>query len=373
LIVIRPSHPAQRGAAVALAVIAAVLGVSYGSGVAHAQTKQVTAASVVSAIERTYAVCAEKTSNAGSDGSRSTTMLGINDCSVPSNSIVVKTFKSGSAAEKAGLKAPVADVWILGNIAAYSKMARAPRLDALLQKLGAYDVLGSPPTTIPASTTTTAPPPAIVSTLMAGTAHPTVAPGTKGSLDVTYVAAPIDQSYGAGTILPVIVWNGTGKSVSHVDVSGPAKDASGTVLGSGDSQEIEPQTLAPNEVAFGLVFFTQSIPPGSAFDLTATASSGSSTYFLDAQVTQANYVPGQYGENSVTGEVVNSQQISMRGPISASVFCFSDAGVLTDVFSGFVSGNAGLEPGQTGGFSTSIYRQTECPTFLVGASGFGSY
>jgi len=61
---------------------------------------------------------------------------------------------------------------------------------------------------------------------------------------------------GDGTIVPVEVWNGTSQTVSGVDISGPAMSGS-TVVGSGDSQDVEPGVLAPSEVAFGMVFYSQ--------------------------------------------------------------------------------------------------------------------
>jgi hypothetical protein len=76
------SHLTQRVAAVALVVMATVLAMISGMCTAGAQTKAPTAASVVSAINHTYAVCTRTTAKAGSDGSKSTTGLGINDCSV---------------------------------------------------------------------------------------------------------------------------------------------------------------------------------------------------------------------------------------------------------------------------------------------------
>jgi hypothetical protein len=355
-------------------VIATVLalGITRVPGIASAAVSTSSASALVKAVDRTYDVCTQKTAKSGADGSKSTVTLGINDCSKSTNIIVVKTFKNNGQARKAALKAPAETVWVTGSVIAYSRLPQAPRFDALMNKLGADIVVGNPPKAS-ATTTTTAPPVANVSTLMAGTAHPTVGPGTKGELTITYVAPPVDLGYSAGTIVPVIIWNGTGETVSHLDVSGTGKDASGTVLGAGDAQDIEPQNLAPNEVAFGLVYFTQAIPAGSAFDLTPSSTPGESTYFLDAQVNQANFVSGQFGENSVTGEVANPATVDMRGPIEANVFCFSDTGVLTDVFPGFVEGNAGLAAGATGGFSTLMYRTNlNCPTFLVGASGYGS-
>ena len=102
------------------------------------------------------------------------------------------------------------------------------------------------------------------------------------------------------------VWNGTSVPVS--DCPDVATDLSGTVLGSGDSQDIEPQNLGPDEIVFGMVFFEQSIPAGSNFNFTVNAKDGTSTYYLDAKVTQANFVSGpngRMGQTCKTGVAMN--------------------------------------------------------------------
>ena len=121
------------------------------------------------------------------------------------------------------------------------------------------------------------------------------------------------------------------------------------------------------------MFFEQSIPAGSKFNFSPTASDGVSTYFLDGKVTQANYVPGQFGDDTITGEAVNPQGVAINGPISADGFCFDPSGTLTSVFPGFISGNGGLAPGASGSYSISLFISgISCPTYLVGSSGFGT-
>ena len=123
---------------------------------------------------------------------------------------------------------------------------------------------------------------------LGGTAHPVLSPGQPGQLDVIYVGSA-NSLGGVGASVPVAIWNGTSHTVNHIDVSGPAMSG-GSVVGSGDSQDIEPSNLAPGQVAFGMVYFSQSLP-AATFGFTASASQGMSTYFVDAQVTQANYSP----------------------------------------------------------------------------------
>ncbi len=206
---------------------------------------------------------------------------------------------------------------------------------------------------------------------MAGTAHPvvTIPPGAPRSVDLILVGAPAFD--GVGTEVPVEVWNGTKGTVSDVDVSGAATNSSGTVIGSGDSQDIEPQNLPPGTVAFGMVYFSTNVPVGSNLSaLSPTYRSGRSTYYLDVETTQANFVAGAYGDATVTGAVANNNAVAVTGPVSTDTFCFSPAGSLLSVSPGFTSGDGGLAPGQTGSFSDALPNNT-CPTLLVGSSGFG--
>ena len=78
-------------------------------------------------------------------------------------------------------------------------------------------------------------------------------------------------------------------------------------------------------------------------------------------------MPGQYGDDTITGAVVNNNKTPVTGPISTTAYCFDPSGNLLSVQTGFVSGNGGLAPGQTGGYSDTLYNQT-CPTYLVGSS-----
>ena len=104
-----------------------------------------------------------------------------------------------------------------------------------------------------------------ISPLMTGNAHPviTLTPGTPHAVALVFTGAPITPDQSSDTTVPVVVWNGTKKTVNNIDVSGVAKDGSGTVIGSGDSQGFEPQNVAPGQAAFGYVYFSTVIPAGS--------------------------------------------------------------------------------------------------------------
>jgi hypothetical protein len=202
----------------------------------------------------------------------------------------------------------------------------------------------------------------------AGTAHPSVTPGKSGKVSIVFIGAPYSPGNIAsdGTIVPIAIWNGTTKGVNDLSVSGSASSA-GRVIGSGQSQNIEPPNLAPGQVAFGIVFFETPVPAGSTFDL-SVSTAGSFSNTLVVQTTQANYVAGETGGfNTVVGSVTNTSKVPVTSPISADVFCFTN-GVLTAVDTGYTSGESNLGPGAIGSYSTNV--EDTCPTFLVGASGF---
>ena len=202
-----------------------------------------------------------------------------------------------------------------------------------------------------------------------GNARPTLAPGAPGKLDVVQVGAPGGL---LGESVPVLVWNGTPHTVNNVDVSGPALVGS-TVVGSGDSQGVAPQNLGPGEVGFGFVYFNSAPPAGATFHFTASATQGRSNYFLDARVDQANYQPPSGAADAeVVGTVTNTRSAVLHGPVFVEVACFSGS-TLTDVEDGFLSGPTDLAAGATGSFAVTIASGRPCPTYLVGASGFGAY
>jgi hypothetical protein len=207
---------------------------------------------------------------------------------------------------------------------------------------------------------------ASIPSTFAGTAHPVLAPGPLGKLDVIYTGAAYSPGGepSAGTVVPFAVWNGTTKSVQDLSASGTAI-LDGKVVGSGNSQDIEPPNLAPGQVAFGIVFFETATPAGATFNITVTsAEEFSNTLVL--QVTQANEVPGSFG-NDVVGSITNPNKQPASSP-SANVYCFNSSNALSAVENGFASGNGPLAPGGTGSYDTTVL--DPCPTFLVGSSGF---
>jgi len=203
----------------------------------------------------------------------------------------------------------------------------------------------------------------------AGGGLPAVHAGPAGRLDVIFIGTPYSE--GSDTVVPVEVLNATGGDVSYVDISGPAMSGS-TVVGSGDSQHVQPAILAPKEVAFGaVVYHVAALPSGTTFDLSAKASSDLLSV-ANVKVVQANYAPaGANGGPGVAGSVTNTNSTTIKGPIEADLYCFGPTGAFLSVSSGVAAGGNDLPAGSTGSYSIGIKGPAACTSdFLVGSSGF---
>lgn len=226
----------------------------------------------------------------------------------------------------------------------------------------------TPAPTTPQSTTSTTLKSVVPtqSSFLAGTAHPHFPAGAAGQVSVVY-QAPISPQQN-GTLVPIVFDNNTSKAVAHVDFSATAKDPTGKIVGSGDSQGTEPSVIQPGQWALAYIYFE------SAGDLAAndtmtfnvtTMPADTSPYNTAAiQVTQANL-----SGTSVTGGVQNTTGQTVTGPISVDLYCFDSAGHPDYVQKGFTSGSGDLAAGANDSFQIGLYGST-CSSYLVGASGF---
>lgn len=200
--------------------------------------------------------------------------------------------------------------------------------------------------------------------LLAGTAEPEFDMGSDGNVDVV-ATGPINTSVG-GTTVAVAIRNNSEDTITSVDVTGAAKDAAGTIIGSGQSQGLKPMNVPPGGIALGYVYYQSEIPADTAIDFTvASQPVEGDPYFRDLQMDQANLV----GE-SITGQATNASADTISGPYSVDVYCFNEAGEILNSQRGFASPDADLAAGQSVTFEIPLFG-AECPTFLVGASGYG--
>jgi hypothetical protein len=174
----------------------------------------------------------------------------------------------------------------------------------------------------------------------------------------------------------VIVVNNSGQEVNSVQVTGPAT-VNGSAVASGESQDMYPENVPNGQATYGFVFFESAVPAGATFNLTATGTPGGSSYKVDLQVQQANYVPssGQFSDPSIAGIVKNPATSSLSGPFAVGLFCFDQSGHILSTYQGFASSDADMAPGATNSFQvnlSSLNGTPTCPTYLVGSTGHGS-
>lgn len=207
---------------------------------------------------------------------------------------------------------------------------------------------------------------AIAEGWLAGNAKPSFKDGHSNKTDVV-ANGPIVATPG-GTSVPIALRNNTSTPVTSIEVTGAAMDASGKILGSGQSQGFNPQVVQPGGVALGFVYFDPNtkIPADAKIEFTvASKPLEGSSYFVDLKVDQANASGG-----SITGKATNASKDKLNGPYSVHVTCFDKGGELLSSVGGFASPSADLDAGQSVTFQVPLYDKP-CPTFLLGVSGYG--
>jgi hypothetical protein len=193
---------------------------------------------------------------------------------------------------------------------------------------------------------------------------PLIPDGSPGQLAVVLIGSP------DGGSVPVIVRNRTSEAVSFTVVSGTARDSSGSLIGSGESQGFEPAVIGPGEWAIGYVYFGwDDLPPDATFDLTATGQPVDGYFIeLNATVEEFNRTQGSFGE-AIVGIAKNTHDVEINGPVSVMVGCFSaDGDRLISTYSAYTDGE-GIAPGGTSSFSVDLF--DDCPVFALGVSGYG--
>ncbi len=193
------------------------------------------------------------------------------------------------------------------------------------------------------STTSTTEPSVVPtqSPFLAGNVHPQFPAGVAGQVSVVY-QAPISAQQN-GTVVPIVLDNNSSHAVAHVDISGTAKDASGKVVGSGDSQGTSPSEIKPGQWTLAFIYFQSgdNLSPSDRLSFNVKTSPADMSPYNTAavQVTQAN-VSG----SSITGGVQNTTGKVVIGPISVDAYCFDASGHLVYEQGTFTSGSGDLAP-----------------------------
>ncbi len=246
-----------------------------------------------------------------------------------------------------------------GRSTADGAVTRAPASTAVIIESTPWPT-ASP---VPPTATPKPPTPLTPSDLLGGNAVPAVPAGEPGKMSVVYVGRNVSVTY---TELPVIIRNNTSSAVNHVELFAGAKDTSGKIVASGQSQGFHPTTIQPGGASLGFVFFSsQAVPQNANFDFSfQTFAPKTSGYAAaDLKVTQANLVNGH-----IVGGATNGTGIAIEGSFGEA-FCFDGSGTLVDSFGLDVHGPDRLEPGGSVTFDVGL-GSASCPTFLVGVSAY---
>lgn len=189
--------------------------------------------------------------------------------------------------------------------------------------------------------------------------------GEQGELSIVVVGTPQPDS----SSVPVIVRNRTAEPLADIEVTGTARDAAGSLIGSGSSQGFAPDSVLPGEWAVGYVYFDSGkLKPDTEFDLTATGSEpGDLMGAVDVEVVEVSKTKGQFGDQLI-GIVENPTDAEVGGPIDVMVACFDKAGELLSTTSDFVEGDS-LPAGGTSSFSVDLFDDA-CENWAVGSSGY---
>lgn len=191
----------------------------------------------------------------------------------------------------------------------------------------------------------------------------TLPAGEPGKLSVIAQASELSSS---GS-LPIVVRNMTDKPVARIQVTGTARDASGTLVGSGSDQGFTPFVVGPGEIAFGYVYFGfDGVPEGTTFELSVSGSKPGDVFLggVDLVVAEQNRTG-----DSIVVALRNDTDKEISGPISLDLMCFDEAGVPTGTGFGFTDQDTAA-PGATVTGTISIILARGCDRYILGGSGY---
>lgn len=171
--------------------------------------------------------------------------------------------------------------------------------------------------------------------------------------------------------LPFVVRNNTAEDVEDIKVTVTARDGGGNLVGAADALSVNPHLVLAGTVAFGAAYFGNvTLPPDATFDLkVASTPAGSNRFsiFRDLSVTEASLF-----EDRIVGQLENSSESPIKGPLLLSTVCFDLDGTLVGLVNGTAS-TTSVAPGESQPFQIALtlltYQGGTCPAFLVAGSG----
>jgi len=162
-----------------------------------------------------------------------------------------------------------------------------------------------------------------------------------------------------------VLRNNTDEALVRATVTAIARDDGGDLLATGDSISVTPNRIEPDTVAFGYVYLDAALPPTTAFEVSASATSAEDDTFaflVDVAILSADLI-----DDRIVGEVRNIGDDPI-GLASIAAVCFDADGQPTGHFTGSISGD-GIAPGDEGVFQISLFGEPSCDSFLVAGNG----
>lgn len=170
--------------------------------------------------------------------------------------------------------------------------------------------------------------------------------------------------------IPVIVKNNSSKTVYDVLVKVEARDAAGSLIGSGEtpsSHMLKPSFLKPGDIALGFIYLEGDIQPDAAFKYSVKSSTEAPSY----TIYKANV---EFGEvnwlgDRIVGELINPASVSVSS-VYLMLTCIGDDGVplLSDV----ATVNEAISAGESTTFQMNgVFGDLSlCENFLIAGSGY---
>ena len=195
-----------------------------------------------------------------------------------------------------------------------------------------------------------------------GEGYTLLSPGEPDSLTVV-AQGPYD-----GNILPIIVRNNTSESLYDVGALGIARDASGTLIATGEDQRFEPSTIEPGGLALGYVYLDGVELPSDAtyeFELSAETPESGTPYFANVVIQEATFL-----SDRVVGIANNSNEFPVTGPVSIYLACLAADGSIGSFHTSFADKEA-ADTGEDIPFQVPLYNNEDCSTFVVALGAYG--
>jgi hypothetical protein len=205
------------------------------------------------------------------------------------------------------------------------------------------------------------------SIFVTGNVSPKLPAGTSGVVALVARAAKLDSS----NVLAIVVRNNTSEAVERITASATIENSSGTLIGSGSDQGLNPNHVEPGEIAFGYIYFGDlaKLPSGAKVDIQLGSTPATDNTFeniRDLKGIRASRVQGSYGLN-IVGQLINQYADPVGGPIGVDAACFDTAGHILYTDRDFAAPDT-LSPNQKAAYTINL--SGTCPVYLVAGSGF---